>query len=231
MLGQCGSGVVLLASEDRDVSPTIVPESPVGTDRGDGIYRGLVQPSAAPPPQRRNQPGRSPNSPSSPRPRIRGRVRKHINLSQKLDERTLLQKNVLDRRTWVTREQLTHRDRDLDRADLPPTPPTGRPRTFDPDRIRGHHEHDRRTGGVTTTCHLSVQQSQRFFAYVTADLLQRSDHRSVRALENDIRAWVKGWNENPKPFVWTKPAEQILDSLKRLLQRTTGAGHWDAFQS
>ena len=70
-----------------------------------------------------------------------------------------------------------------------------------------------------------INQVERFFAYVTADLLQRSDHRSVRALENDIRAWVKNWNENPKPFIWTKPAEQILDSLKRLLQRTTGAGH------
>ena len=70
-----------------------------------------------------------------------------------------------------------------------------------------------------------INQVEQFFAYVTADLLQRSDHRSVRALENDIRSWVKGWNENPKPFVWTKPAEQILDSLKRLLQRTTGAGH------
>ena len=70
-----------------------------------------------------------------------------------------------------------------------------------------------------------INQVERFFAYITADLLQRSDHRSVRALENDIRSWVKGWNENPKPFVWTKPAEQILESLKRLLQRTTGAGH------
>jgi prevent-host-death family protein len=66
---------------------------------------------------------------------------------------------------------------------------------------------------------------ERFFAYVTADLLQRSDHRSVQALERDIRNWVKGWNENPKPFIWTKPAEQILESLKRLLQRTTDAGH------
>jgi transposase/transposase-like protein len=70
-----------------------------------------------------------------------------------------------------------------------------------------------------------INQVERFFAYVTADLLQRSDHRTVRALENDIRAWVKAWNQNPKPFIWTKPAEQILDSLKRLLQRTTGAGH------
>jgi transposase len=70
-----------------------------------------------------------------------------------------------------------------------------------------------------------LNQVERFFAYVTADLLQRSDHRSVQALEADIRNWVKAWNENPKPFVWTKSAEQILESLARLLQRTTGAGH------
>ncbi|RPF26249.1 IS630 family transposase [Georgenia muralis] len=70
-----------------------------------------------------------------------------------------------------------------------------------------------------------LNQVERFFAYVTADLLQRSDHRSVQALEADIRNWVKAWNEDPKPFIWTKTAEQILDSLKRLLQRTTGAGH------
>jgi len=70
-----------------------------------------------------------------------------------------------------------------------------------------------------------INQVERFFAYVTSDLLQRSDHRSVQALETDIRAWVKAWNDNPKPFIWTKSAEQILDSLARLLQRTTGAGH------
>ena len=70
-----------------------------------------------------------------------------------------------------------------------------------------------------------IKQVERFFAYVTADLLQRSDRRSVEAFEADIRNSVKGWNENPKPFIWTKPAEQILESLKRLLQRTTGTGH------
>ena len=70
-----------------------------------------------------------------------------------------------------------------------------------------------------------INQVERLFAYVTADLLQRSDHRSVQALEADIRNWVKAWNENPKPFIWTKTAEQILNSLARLLQRTTGAGH------
>jgi hypothetical protein len=36
---------------------------------------------------------------------------------------------------------------------------------------------------------------------------------------------VKAWNENPKPFIWTKSAEQILDSLGRLIQRINGAGH------
>jgi len=66
---------------------------------------------------------------------------------------------------------------------------------------------------------------ERFFGYVTADLLQRSDHRSVQALEADIRMWVTAWNANPKPFVWTKTAEQILGKLGRLIQRTSNSGH------
>ncbi len=70
-----------------------------------------------------------------------------------------------------------------------------------------------------------INQVERFFAYVTDDLLVRSDYRSVQALEKDIRDWVKAWNENPKPFIWSKSADQILASLGRLLQRTTGAGH------
>lgn len=70
-----------------------------------------------------------------------------------------------------------------------------------------------------------LNQVERFFAYITSDLLQRSDHRNVQTLEADIRKWIKAWNENPQPFIWTKTAEQILESLARLLQRTTGAGH------
>ena len=66
---------------------------------------------------------------------------------------------------------------------------------------------------------------ERFFAYVTSDLLQRGDHRSVQALEADIRAWVKAWNANPKAFVWTKTADEILAKLGRLIRRTSNAGH------
>ena len=85
--------------------------------------------------------------------------------------------------------------------------------------------HPRFTMHFTPTYSSWINQVERFFAYVTADLLQRSDHRSVQALEADIRKWVKGWNQNPKPFIWTKTADQILESLQRLLQRTNGAGH------
>jgi transposase len=52
-----------------------------------------------------------------------------------------------------------------------------------------------------------INQVERWFAYLTDDLLRRSDHRSVHALEKDIREWVAAWNENPKPFIWTKTAE------------------------
>ena len=72
---------------------------------------------------------------------------------------SLLQKNVLNP-PFVDHPRTTaHRDRDLDRTHLPSPPPTSRPRPFDPGRIRGHHEHASRTGCVTTTCHVLVQQS------------------------------------------------------------------------
>jgi len=47
----------------------------------------------------------------------------------------------------------------------------------------------------------------------------------VHALERDIRAWVSTWNQDPKPFVWTKTAEQILQSIQRLMKRINGSVH------
>jgi len=60
---------------------------------------------------------------------------------------------------------------------------------------------------------------------LTDDLLRPGDHRSVQALENDLRTWVKAWNQNPKPFIWTKTAEQIPERLGRPMTRISGAGH------
>ena len=70
-----------------------------------------------------------------------------------------------------------------------------------------------------------LNQVERLFAEVTRELLQRSDHRSVQALEKDLRNWVKAWNEGPQPCVWTKTAEEILSSIARYLQRINDAGH------
>ncbi|MCW2687204.1 MAG: family transposase [Mycobacterium sp.] len=70
-----------------------------------------------------------------------------------------------------------------------------------------------------------INQVERWFGHLTEQLIRRGDHRSVHALEADIRDWVKNWNDNPKPFVWTKTAEDILESLGRLMKRINGAGH------
>jgi hypothetical protein len=54
-------------------------------------------------------------------------------------------------------------------------------------------------------------------------MIRRGVHKSVQALEADIRAWAGNWNENPRPFAWTKTAEEILDSLARYLARISPA--------
>jgi len=66
---------------------------------------------------------------------------------------------------------------------------------------------------------------ERWFAELTTKLLKRGAHRSVPALNNDIRAWITTWNENPCPFVWTKTADEILDSIARYCERINRSGH------
>jgi transposase len=54
---------------------------------------------------------------------------------------------------------------------------------------------------------------ERWFAELTRRKLRRSSHRSVQDLETDVTAWIEQWNADPKPFVWIKTADEILDSL------------------
>ncbi len=54
---------------------------------------------------------------------------------------------------------------------------------------------------------------ERWFSALTTKKLQRSAHRNVKELADDIKAWAAAWNENPTPFVWHKTAEQILERL------------------
>ena len=66
---------------------------------------------------------------------------------------------------------------------------------------------------------------ERWFGELTARKLRRGTHRSVKELNADIRTWIEHWNENPKPYVWTKTAEQILETLAAYCQRITDSGH------
>jgi transposase len=60
---------------------------------------------------------------------------------------------------------------------------------------------------------------ERWFAELTNKKLRRGTHRSVGQLNADIRAWIETWNTDPKPFVWTKTADQILESIARYCTR------------
>jgi transposase len=66
---------------------------------------------------------------------------------------------------------------------------------------------------------------ERWFAELTTKKLRRGAHRSVGQLNNDIRAWITTWNEDPKPFVWTKTTDEILDSIARYCNRINVSGH------
>jgi transposase len=70
-----------------------------------------------------------------------------------------------------------------------------------------------------------INQVERWFGFLTSQLIRRGVHKSVQALETDIRAWIKIWNDDPRPFVWKKTAEEILDSLARYCRRISGVGH------
>ena len=77
----------------------------------------------------------------------------------------------------------------------------------------------------TPTSSSWINQVERWFGLVTDELIRRGNHTSVQSLEADIRAWITAWNDDPRPFIWTKTAEQILESLGRLLARINGERH------
>lgn len=61
---------------------------------------------------------------------------------------------------------------------------------------------------------------ERWFAELTNKRIRRGVFRSVRELESAIREYIAVHNEDPKPFVWTRTADQILDSIARYARRT-----------
>ena len=60
-----------------------------------------------------------------------------------------------------------------------------------------------------------MNQVERWFGLLTGKLIRRGVRTSVDALENDIKDWIATWNDNPRPFTWTKTADEILNSLRQ----------------
>src|SRR4051794_28524456 len=68
---------------------------------------------------------------------------------------------------------------------------------------------------------------ERWFSELTTKLLKRGAHRSVQALNTDIRAWIESWNDNPRPYVWSKPAGADPRIDRPLLQTNQPIGTLD----
>jgi hypothetical protein len=66
---------------------------------------------------------------------------------------------------------------------------------------------------------------ERWFALLTEKQLRRGVHRSTREMENAIHEYIHHNNRDPKPFVWHKTADQILDSVAHFCVRTLETGH------
>jgi transposase len=64
-----------------------------------------------------------------------------------------------------------------------------------------------------------MNQVERWSGLLTDKLIRRGVHTSVQALENDIKDWIATWNDNPRPFTWTKTADEILSSLAAYLAK------------
>jgi len=86
--------------------------------------------------------------------------------------------------------------------------------------------HPRFTLHFTPTYSSWINLIERWFAELTTKWLRRGTHRSTKELEAAITSWVEQWNQDPKPFVWHKSADEILETLATYCQRmTSDSGH------
>ena len=70
-----------------------------------------------------------------------------------------------------------------------------------------------------------LNQVEGFFGILTKQSLSLTNFLSKKALRDHIEAYIAGWNSNPTPFVWTKPAAAIIRSHRKMLDRISGAVH------
>jgi transposase len=84
--------------------------------------------------------------------------------------------------------------------------------------------HPRFTLHFTPTYAAWLNLVERWFAELTTKWIKRGTHRSVRDLVASIHTWIANWNDDPRPFVWHKSADEILESLAAYCQRINDSG-------
>ena len=68
---------------------------------------------------------------------------------------------------------------------------------------------------LTPTSASWLNQVERFFALITGKKIRRGVYKSVVALRADIASFIENHNADPRPFRWTKSADDILASIER----------------
>lgn len=86
--------------------------------------------------------------------------------------------------------------------------------------VRWRKRHRRFHFHFTPTYSSWINQVERWFALLTQHQIKRGSHRSTQELNKAIRDYLAKHNEDPKPFVWTKDADQILAAISRHCVRT-----------
>jgi transposase len=85
--------------------------------------------------------------------------------------------------------------------------------------------HPRFTLHFTPTYSSWLNLVERWFAELTTKWIKRGSHRSVRDLVASIKTWIASWNDEPRPYVWHKSADEILEGLATYCQRINDSGH------
>lgn len=70
-----------------------------------------------------------------------------------------------------------------------------------------------------------LNQVEGFFGILGKQALFTTDFKSTKALREHLRAYLRSWNRDPTPFEWTKPAQAIIQSHKRMIDRISTAVH------
>lgn len=91
-------------------------------------------------------------------------------------------------------------------------------RWLKPSKRRRFHFHFTPTSGSW------LNQVERWFGLITDKMIRRGTFHSVQELERAIYAWLAGWNDKPKPFVWKATADVILDKVRRC-KELAGTAH------